>query len=248
MMKSLDRGVGDVLRALAEAGLERNTLVIFTSDNGGERFSYHWPFVGQKDSLWEGGIRVPAILRWPGVIPAANAGSASSAMVIPEARETGLARPTAKLSGPSSASVVNVLALGGRIVPQPAITMDWTATILAAAHTKPDPDYSLDGIDLLPLVSGFRSKSPVLGPSSPSYDRTFFWRHSNQDAALKGPWKYLNDGSREYLFNLSIDQREQANFRDQNPTMFNQLRAELKSWETTVLPRLPARSIKTVRA
>src|SRR6267378_3582007 len=70
MIKSLDDGIGAVLRALAQAGLERNTLVIFTSDNGGERFSYNWPFVGQKDSLFEGGIRVPAIARWPGVITA----------------------------------------------------------------------------------------------------------------------------------------------------------------------------------
>src|SRR6185503_12786572 len=60
MMKSMDAGIGRVLKALASAGLQRNTLVIFTSDNGGERYSYNWPFSFQKMNLWEGGIRVPA--------------------------------------------------------------------------------------------------------------------------------------------------------------------------------------------
>jgi arylsulfatase A-like enzyme len=68
MIKSLDDGIGRVLSALRRAGLERNTLVIFTSDNGGERYSYNWPFSSQKGNLWEGGIRVPAIIRWPGVV------------------------------------------------------------------------------------------------------------------------------------------------------------------------------------
>jgi arylsulfatase A-like enzyme len=69
MMQRLDEGVGRLLRGLHDAGLERDTFVVFTSDNGGERFSYHWPMSAAKASLREGGIRVPAIVRWPGRVP-----------------------------------------------------------------------------------------------------------------------------------------------------------------------------------
>ena len=69
MMRDMDAGIGRVLKALERAGHERNTLVIFTSDNGGERFSYNWPFSFQKGDLYEGGTRVPAIVSWRGVIP-----------------------------------------------------------------------------------------------------------------------------------------------------------------------------------
>src|SRR4051812_24872546 len=70
MMQRLDDGVGRIIGALRETGQERDTFVVFTSDNGGERYSYNWPMSEGKTTLNEGGIRVPAIVRWPGRVPA----------------------------------------------------------------------------------------------------------------------------------------------------------------------------------
>jgi arylsulfatase A-like enzyme len=190
IMKSLDESVGRVLRALEEAGHARSTLVIFTSDNGGERFSYNWPFTGAKFDLHEGGIRVPAFVRWPGVVPA------------------------------------------GRATEQVAVTMDWTATILAAANARPHTDYPLDGVDLLPVLRGTREP----------FERTLYWRNDVQGAARSGRWKYLKDGEKgERLFDLQTDEREQADSRSSHAEIFERLKAEYQKWEAQMLKQRPAR-------
>ena len=70
MIHHMDEGIGWIMDALRRHGLERDTLVIFTSDNGGERFSDSWPLVGGKMDLTEGGIRVPWIAHWPAAVRA----------------------------------------------------------------------------------------------------------------------------------------------------------------------------------
>lgn len=77
MIEAMDESVGLVLETLKELNLDKNTVVIFASDNGGVMQDYHgtgpiittnYPLRGQKASLWEGGLRIPWIARWPGVI------------------------------------------------------------------------------------------------------------------------------------------------------------------------------------
>jgi uncharacterized sulfatase len=74
MIRGLDRGVGMVLDALRENGLEENTLVLFTSDNGGAHYiglpRVNQPFRGWKISFFEGGIHVPYFIKWPERVPA----------------------------------------------------------------------------------------------------------------------------------------------------------------------------------
>lgn len=69
MVERIDKGVGMILDELEKNGLADNTLVVFSSDNGGERYSRNLPLFHHKATVWEGGIRVPCVMRWPGKLP-----------------------------------------------------------------------------------------------------------------------------------------------------------------------------------
>jgi arylsulfatase A-like enzyme len=79
MVEEMDKGVGEIIAMLRNHNLERNTLVMFFSDNGGTRHGDNGPLRGQKGQVWEGGHRVPFVAWWPGRI---QAGGESSELAI----------------------------------------------------------------------------------------------------------------------------------------------------------------------
>jgi arylsulfatase A-like enzyme len=189
MMEDLDQGIGRVLAALRDHDLERNTLVVFTSDNGGERFSHMGPFSQGKMTLWEGGIRVATFARWPGVIPA------------------------------------------GRTCDQVCITMDWTATLLALAGAVADSRAPLDGIDLMPMLTG-----------GPTVTRDLYWRtfqRGKAKALRSSDYKYLATDAGEYLFHLPTDAGEKNDRKAHEPALMTELIQKYGRWETQMLAPIP---------
>ena len=186
MIHHMDEGIGWIMDALRRTGQLDDTLVVFTSDNGGERFSDNWPLVGGKMDLTEGGIRVPWIAHWPAVI-----------------------RP-------------------GGVSRQLCMTMDWSATMLAAAGVAAHPGYPLDGVSLL----------PVLRDAAHQFERPLHFRmnHRDQRALRVGDWKYLKVDDNEYLFNIPQDERERANLARKEPERLQTMRADWQAWNDSMPP------------
>jgi arylsulfatase A-like enzyme len=186
MLERADNGVGRILAALEKHGLSQNTLVIFTNDNGGEWLSRNAPLFHRKATLWEGGIRVPLIFRWPAQLPA----------------------------GKTSAQV--------------AMTMDVSASILAATSTSAPDTYRPDGIDLLPILRG----------ATPARERNVFWRIANpgrqQRAVRSRNWKLLIDNGALLLFDLAKDPGERNDLAASHPEIVRSLQRGLAEWEREI--------------
>jgi arylsulfatase A-like enzyme len=186
MVEHMDAGVGQILAKLGELGLADNTLVIFTNDNGGEWLANNLPLFNRKTTVWEGGIRVPTLLRWPGRIAA------------------------------------------GTVSDQVGITMDLTASILAAAGAEVPAAAQLEGMNLLPILEG----------RAPQVERTLFWRSTSyswqQRAVRSGNWKLVVDGGNTFLFDLSTDISERNDLAKHRQDVAQRLRPLLNAWEAAV--------------
>lgn len=116
----------------------------------------------------------------------------------------------------------------GVTTPQVASTLDWAATVVAAAGGTPDPSYPLDGIDLMPVLTGREAPQ----------ERRIFWRttqRTQQAAVRDGRWKYLRDEDGDYLFDLVLDPGERRDRKLDEEGRFAALRGELAAWEKEML-------------
>jgi arylsulfatase A-like enzyme len=182
MIRQLDRGVGRVLQALQEQGLERDTLVVFTSDNGGAYYiglpDINAPFRGWKQTFFEGGVRGPLLMRWPAAIPP------------------------------------------GSVYRAPVTHFDIFATTAAAAGQPMPRDRVMDGVDLVPFVTGRRTGRP---------HQALFWRTGGYRVVRAGDWKLqvTEMPRKDWLYDLSVDPTERRNLAGAMPEKVAELKTLL---------------------
>ena len=167
MIRSLDRSVARITAALEENGLTDNTLIIFTSDNGGANYialpDVNKPYRGWKLTHFEGGTHVPFMAKWPAKIA-----------------------PGTKFDDPIH-------------------HIDLFHTIAGAGGAAIPQDRKLDGVDLLPHITGQVTSPP---------HKTLFWREGYQQTVLHEGWKLIRThrpDKKRWLFHLETDPTEQAN-------------------------------------
>jgi len=195
----LDHGVGRVLKALEKKGVEDNTLVIFTSDNGGSTaenndlkypddncpngklVGNNLPLRGQKGNIWEGGTRVPTIVSWPGKIAKGKEDT-------------------------------------------PVVVTDWMPTFCTLAGFKPEKDLKWDGTDL----SGLLLQKRALKPRSIYIAGTRWKDRSLRNGDWKLIVSGEGEKQKTYLYNITEDISEKTDLAKKHPEKVQHLMQELK--------------------
>jgi arylsulfatase A-like enzyme len=243
MIASVDESVGRVLALLEELQIADNTVVIFSSDNGGVggyirkgglipdetaksevlengQITDNAPLRSGKGSLYEGGIRTPFIVRWPGVTKS------------------------------------------GAINGTPAVHVDVYPTLLEIAGARPPADYVLDGVSLAPLL-----RDPDAGLNREAIFHHFpgylgfgsgFWRTMPVGVIHAGDWKLMEyfEDHRLELYNLRDDIGELDNLAGRMPDKTKELHTKMLAWREAIKasmptpnsPRNPAAPVKTGKA
>jgi arylsulfatase A-like enzyme len=189
VIQELDWSTGQVLDTVRELGIESNTLILFTSDNGpwleqGAGGGNAGPFRGGKMTVYEGGIRVPLVAYWPGRLAA------------------------------------------GRVMHDPASSLDILPTLGHLAGVKPRRDRVMDGVNAWSVWSG------DAGPA----DRTlYFYVVGELPLGLRvGQWKMHVAGTSRRLYDLSTDPGESHDLAADYPQVITQLSARVDAWQERV--------------
>jgi arylsulfatase A-like enzyme len=222
MIHSLDQSVGRIVKKLDELDLAKNTVVIFTSDNGGltripgvkstrpqagKRITSNAPLRGGKAMIWEGGIRVPTMVRWPG-----------------------LTKPASKCH-------------------TPICSVDYFPTIMEIASLKTKPQQIVDGESIVPLLKQssplkrkaiyFHFPHYIAGYRPDPKVRTYWTRPCS--AIRQGDYKliYFDQDHRVELYNLRNDIGEKNNLADKAPARAKKMRQKLLVWRKSANVQLP---------
>jgi arylsulfatase A-like enzyme len=189
MLSAMDDAVGLVRRKLRAEGLDRETLIVFLSDNGGHPLANaarNDPLRGEKTTVFEGGIRVPFVVTWPGHLPA------------------------------------------DRIYAQPVISLDILPTALALAGVTVPQRLHLDGVDLLPYLTGRHDGPP---------HEALFWRYGDHRAIRRGKWKRTMPASGPAgLYDLSTDIAESKDLSADHPEVVEELTRRYAVWNAQLQP------------
>jgi len=191
MLAAMDDAIGRVMETVREREEMRETLVFFYSDNGGippKNASLNDPLRGQKGQVFEGGIRVPFLAQWTGVIPE------------------------------------------GEVYEKPVMGFDVHATALAAARVALEAEPRIDGVDLVPFLTGESDGQP---------HEALFWRSGGQYAARLGDWKLVQtprDGT--FLFDLASDLSEQTDLAEAKPEKLAELEEAYAAWDSQMMDPL----------
>lgn len=214
MIASVDESVGRVIAKLEELKLSENTLVIFTSDNGGvggyreagvkagEGITNNAPLHGGKGMLYEGGVRVPWIAHWPQHVPA------------------------------------------GRTSDEPINSVDIFPTFVDLSGAAPPSGYTLDGSSIKPLLlnTGTTPRKPLYW-HFPGYlgSGKDVWRTTPAGSVRSGDWKlieFFETGKLE-LYNLKDDIGEKTNLAEKNAAKVEELKGLLEAWRASVNAPMP---------
>ena len=183
MTIALDRACGMILDKLEELGLEENTLVVFSNDNGGPDVSNtcNYPLSGCKATPLEGGIRVPCIMKLPGVIEASGTFDA------------------------------------------PVSMLDMLPTFVNLAGGNAEGIGGLDGVDLMPYLTGQNKDRP---------HEILYWKKENRGMIREGDWKLIRFPDRPAeLYNLAEDIGEKQNLASAYPERVREMYKMLFAWE-----------------